>query len=84
MGRGCGSVGRVVASDTMSAVRIQSSAKLYKEHIHCQLWKRGRMGAAIAQWIRLRLPFATPGSSPKHSIYGFIKLLNGLMWKGRK
>ena len=29
-------------------------------------------GAAIAQWIRLRLPSCRPGSSPKHTIYAFI------------
>ena len=29
------------------------------------------MGAAIAQWIRLRLPFAALGLSPKHAIYAF-------------
>ena len=44
-------------------------------------WKNGRIQvspngvltrvAAIAQWIRLRLPSCPPGSSPKHSIYTF-------------
>ena len=29
-------------------------------------------GPDIAQWIRLRLPFCCPGSSPKHTIYAFI------------
>ena len=31
-------------------------------------------GAAVAQWIRLRLPSCRPGSNPKHTIYTFIKL----------
>ena len=42
-------------------------------------------GTAIAQWIRLHLPSASPGSSPKHTNYAFINLhLNSVMWKRRK
>ena len=29
-------------------------------------------GVTIAQWIRLSLPSAALGSSPKHTIYAFI------------
>ena len=31
-------------------------------------------GAAIAQWICLRIPSCRLGSNPKHTIYTFIKL----------
>ena len=31
-------------------------------------------GAAVAQWIRLCLPFCRPGSNPKHTIYACINL----------
>ena len=33
LGSSCGSVGRAVASDPMVALRIQSSANFYKEHM---------------------------------------------------
>ena len=45
------------------------------------------VGAAVTQWICLRLPFCCPGSNPKHTIYTFINLnlnLNCNMLKRRK
>ena len=44
-------------------------------------------GTAIAQWIRLHLPFCHPGSSPKHIIYAFIIYsicVIFVMWKEQK
>ena len=43
-------------------------------------------GAAVAQWVRLRLQSCRPpGSNPKHTIYAFINLnLNYDMLKRRK
>ena len=38
-------------------------------------------GAAVAQWIRLRLPPATLGSNSKHTIYTFINLNCGILKK---
>ena len=32
------------------------------------------MGAAVAQWIRLRLPSCRLGLNPKHTTYAFINL----------
>ena len=32
-------------------------------------------GAAIAPWIRLRLPSCPPDSSPKHTIYTFFQFI---------
>ena len=37
----------------------------------CRVKDKRLRGAAIAQWIRLNLPSAAPGSSPKHTIYAF-------------
>ena len=39
--------------------------------------------AAVAKWIRLRLPSCRPGSNPKHTIYALFNM-NGDMLKRRK
>ena len=44
-------------------------------------------GAAVAQWIRLRIPFCRPGSNSKYTIYAFMNLnlnLNCGVLKRRK
>ena len=53
---------------------------------------RSLWGAVIAQWIRLRLPSCTPGSSPKYNIHAYVDLYSSnclfviriAMWKERK
>ena len=42
----------------------------------CRVKDKRLRGAAIAQWIRLNLPSAAPGSSPKHTIYAFFNCSN--------
>ena len=49
--------------------------------------KSNKLGAAVAQWICMRLPSCHPGSNPKHTIYPFINLnlsLNCDMLKRQK
>ena len=41
-------------------------------------------GTAIAQWIRLRLPFWGLGSNPKHTVYALINLYWFVIWGNDK
>ena len=76
-----------VAVDDVSA-RVVRRRFLGREKCYGKITHFCQLGAAIAQWICLRLPSCNPGSSPKHTIYTFIIFsricAKFVMWKERK